>query len=253
MTSSDRHLDDAHRRMLELLPWLANGSLAGEERRELEKHLASCADCRAERVRLESLAAAVQASEDLPLSMESSLSAMRKRVAAQSGVSPQSEAAGERPTSGIAKRWLQRRGPLYGARPTVRQLVTATPWVLAAVLALALVRTGSDVGRPTVSGTVQTASIGDAQKGVASDEPRFSVLADPAAATIRFWIRFDDDASQGEVRLWLHSLGANIVDGPTVQGVFTLELAEPDGDPDALLALLGDSGLVVSVLRAPQP
>lgn len=38
----------AHQRWLELLPFLANGSLAGDERVALEAHLAQCAACRAE-------------------------------------------------------------------------------------------------------------------------------------------------------------------------------------------------------------
>lgn len=38
----------AHQRWLELLPFLANGTLAGDERVALEAHLAQCAACRAE-------------------------------------------------------------------------------------------------------------------------------------------------------------------------------------------------------------
>ena len=37
-----------HDRTRELLPWLVNESLEDDERREVEAHLASCADCRAE-------------------------------------------------------------------------------------------------------------------------------------------------------------------------------------------------------------
>jgi anti-sigma factor RsiW len=38
----------AHDRTLELLPWLVNGTLEGDERREVEAHLASCPECRGE-------------------------------------------------------------------------------------------------------------------------------------------------------------------------------------------------------------
>jgi anti-sigma factor RsiW len=38
----------AHERTLELLPWLVNGTLEGDERREVEAHLASCPECRSE-------------------------------------------------------------------------------------------------------------------------------------------------------------------------------------------------------------
>ena len=129
MTSSGKsHLDEAHRQMLELLPWLVNGSLVGDERRHLERHLADCPECRVERATVERLAAAVRASEDLPLSMENSLAALRRRVASQSG-----ETA-ERPVTGV-QRWLRRRRVQYRTSPAIRRLATATPWALAAVLA----------------------------------------------------------------------------------------------------------------------
>jgi anti-sigma factor RsiW len=38
----------SHDRVLELLPWLINGTLADVERREVEEHLAACEACRAE-------------------------------------------------------------------------------------------------------------------------------------------------------------------------------------------------------------
>jgi predicted anti-sigma-YlaC factor YlaD len=37
-----------HERTIEYLPWLLNGTLADDERREVEEHLAACAECRAE-------------------------------------------------------------------------------------------------------------------------------------------------------------------------------------------------------------
>ena len=39
----------------ELLPWLANGTLAGAERQEVEAHVATCERCRRELVWLEAL------------------------------------------------------------------------------------------------------------------------------------------------------------------------------------------------------
>ena len=43
----DSHLHEAdHRTAWSLIPWLVNGTIEDEERREVERHLAACHDCR---------------------------------------------------------------------------------------------------------------------------------------------------------------------------------------------------------------
>jgi anti-sigma factor RsiW len=48
----------AHREAQEVLPWLANGSLAGAELERVQAHLHACADCRADLALLHTLRAA---------------------------------------------------------------------------------------------------------------------------------------------------------------------------------------------------
>ncbi len=47
---------------VELLPWLANGTLEGEERERVQRHVAGCARCRAELEFLQALRSGVKAS-----------------------------------------------------------------------------------------------------------------------------------------------------------------------------------------------
>jgi hypothetical protein len=59
MKGSDARPDDpAHAEAQQLLPWLAAGTLAGEERQRVRDHLAQCARCRADLAREHRLRAA---------------------------------------------------------------------------------------------------------------------------------------------------------------------------------------------------
>jgi hypothetical protein len=60
----------AHDRALELLPWLANGTLTGEEREAVEQHARACIACRRELKELERLHAAVRARRTVDVSAE---------------------------------------------------------------------------------------------------------------------------------------------------------------------------------------
>jgi hypothetical protein len=59
-----------HSRALELLPWLVNGTLTGEEREAVEQHVRACIACRREMKELERLHAAVRARRTVDVSAE---------------------------------------------------------------------------------------------------------------------------------------------------------------------------------------
>jgi len=59
-----------HSRALELLPWLVNGTLTGEEREAVEQHARACIACRRELKELERLHAAVRARRTVDVSAE---------------------------------------------------------------------------------------------------------------------------------------------------------------------------------------
>ncbi len=85
----------------ELLPWVVNGSLEGEERRRVEEHLASCLACRREVKQLQEL---------------------RQEVKQASAASPPGEAGLER----LMRRAARDRAPARGSwRPLIGALAAA--------------------------------------------------------------------------------------------------------------------------------
>jgi anti-sigma factor RsiW len=72
---------DPHAETRELLPWLANGTLAGAELERVQAHLAVCPACRQALAWERSLRAAGQA--DPPLSAQHALDALLPRLGAQ--------------------------------------------------------------------------------------------------------------------------------------------------------------------------
>ena len=69
-----------HEYAMELLPWLVNGTLAGDERERVERHIKQCLTCRtelAEQTRLESL---VRRQPVVPLAADASFERLRSRL-----------------------------------------------------------------------------------------------------------------------------------------------------------------------------
>ncbi|HEY8521883.1 MAG TPA: zf-HC2 domain-containing protein [Gammaproteobacteria bacterium] len=62
--------EPAHEDVIELLPWLVNGTLSDAERERVERHVRSCLPCRAARRTEQRLAALVQAQPTVRLSAE---------------------------------------------------------------------------------------------------------------------------------------------------------------------------------------
>jgi len=69
-----------HDSVYELLPWLANGSLAAAERDRAELHVRSCIVCRRELKELERLRAAVRSQPTLHLSAEGGLDRLQRQL-----------------------------------------------------------------------------------------------------------------------------------------------------------------------------
>ncbi len=69
-----------HNTVYELLPWLANGSLAAAERDGAESHVRSCIVCRRELKELERLRLAVRSQPTLHLSAEGGLDRLQRQL-----------------------------------------------------------------------------------------------------------------------------------------------------------------------------
>lgn len=165
-----------------LMPWLLNGTLDQAERRQIEAHLAACAQCRTELEQQRRLLALYRAAAAPPASapqVEAALAALTARL----------PAAG--PTAGAAGRALFR--PLRWWPFTVALQLGV---IVALGIALWL------------------------QAMAPSTAPEYRGLAAAAAPDAAALVLFDPGASESAMRGALHRAQARLVDGPTAAGAY---------------------------------
>ena len=90
--------DVEHNTAYELLPWLANGSLAVAERESVDAHVRSCIVCRRELKELERLQLAVRSQPTLHVSADGGLARLERQI--------DREAAASRPPARRAQRYV---------------------------------------------------------------------------------------------------------------------------------------------------
>jgi anti-sigma factor RsiW len=192
-------IPDTHAEAWALLPWLANGRIAAEEREWVEAHVAGCAECRAELASQRLMASQMAREGDQPAAANGEQKSFNKlwaRIeAAESATS--ASAAGSTGT--------QRSG----LRTTVR-------WLAAAVVVQAI-----GLGVLGFSSLRGDAMPKDDIVTVTNPEPRLNA---PALRIV-----FAPQASIDTINTLLAHQGLSIVSGPGTQGNFTAELS-----PDAV-------------------
>lgn len=188
-------LDDErlHRRVWELLPWYANGTLGDGERRTVEEHAVQCERCRKEMEACRQLGEAVrQTAVEAPTPHPARLSRLMDRLD-------------------------QAEGPSRPAR--LIHLLTATPkpvrWVLAAQLAALLLLAAAPLWTPPPPPPAE-----------------FKTLSDPVAVAAGPQVRvvFADGATERQIRGVLLPIGGQLAGGPSPLGVYTIEIPR-DRDP----------------------
>lgn len=209
MKSNNGQGERQHRRVLDLLPWYANGTLEDVERRVVEVHLAACARCR------EELAADRRLGESLRQTPETAPAPHPAQFAR------------------LLERLDSDRTGLRGAWAALRDLLTATPravrWTLAVQLGLVLLLGGGLLllRRPAPPPAV------------------YQTLSDPApetpatpAATARLRVVFAPGTSEEEIRDLLLGIRGQITAGPSPLGVYTVDVpAGPDPVADVIAHL----------------
>lgn len=213
MRSNNGHGERQHRRVLDLLPWYANGTLEDVERRVVEAHLAACARCR------EELAADRRLGESLRQTPETAPAPHPAQFAR------------------LLERLDRDRTGLRGAWAALHDLLTATPravrWTLAAQLGLILLLGVLGGGllllrrpEPPPPAVYQTLS-----------DPAPEVPAAPAA-TARLRVVFAPGTSEEEIRNLLLGIRGQITAGPSPLGVYTVDVpAGPDPVADVIAHL----------------
>jgi anti-sigma factor RsiW len=205
MRSGAERGERLHRRVWDLLPWYANGTLGDSERRVVEMHLASCDPCRTELDLCRRLGIALERTPETdPAPHPAQLARVLARIDADE------KEAGRHP--------LGRLRDLLAATPS------AARWALAVQLGLVLLLAGV---------LLQTARHPESSEPSA---PAFRTLSDPAAspstaargmAQIR--IVFAPGTTEQEIRDLLLGIRGQIAGGPSPLGVYTVEVpAAPD-------------------------
>ena len=203
---------DPHAETLELLPWLANGTLAGAELERVEAHLARCPACRT-RLDWERGLRGSDLPVAPPLSATLAFARLSPRLGAQEG------------GAGMQVRWSR----LAAANdPRWLRSVAAVQLGVIFVLGLVIVWPG---GHQT----------GDAARDVA----RYGTLGARAAAPGNLVVSFDPATPERELRRILQASGARIVDGPTAAGAYVLDVAAGDAGP-TLSSLRAEPAVVLA-------
>lgn len=205
-----------------LLPWYANGTLGEEDRRRVARHLESCLDCRRELDEWTDLRRTIhEAYAAQPGPSPALAKAVLSKVAAEASPSGRDAARDGRGLTSL-DRWFR---PLFDV-----------PWVPSLAAVLLAVQSGLLlwVTMPADREPVSTRSIDS-----------------PAA---RFTVRFHDRANGAQIRDVVERVHGRIVDGPTVQGSYVLEVRAADAATSRqILDLLRSQDRVVASADAVSP
>jgi hypothetical protein len=210
-----------HAEVQDVLPWLANGTLAGTELERVRAHVETCADCRADLAALRTVRAA-DPGLDLDFDPDRALARLLPRLddavavdddgalpTCAPAAAPAVEPAIKAP--GLLQRWRERFAANDGA--WLRAAVAAQCGVIA-VLAVLLARPAAHLDTPDA----------------------YRVLgAGGANGAARLVVTFRPDTPERELRRIVRASGGRIVGGPTVTDAW---LVGADGQAAPVLARL---------------
>ena len=187
-----------HARAHELLPWIVNGRIDGDDAAWLNEHLADCAACRAELAAERRIREAITREPTVEFAPQSSFNCLWKRIEADAHEPPAEPPAatpradrGPQPARAIGRPWLRA--------------------LLAAQAAAILVLCGVLWQRPAAS----------AYRTV-TDAPPGPIVSGPVVKAI-----FDDRVRLADVKEILAGSGLVIVSGPSEGGVYALVARDP--------------------------
>ena len=185
--------DPTHSEVAELLPWFVNDTLDDQERARVERHLADCIACKQDLADLRELQS-LYADEPVDLAASAGLARTRRRIEqTESNRQPRQRSQGVDVQSRRTRYWW---GAMLIAQAVIIVLLSA-----------------AFLTRP---------------------EPRYyhTLAASPAAAkkAAALVVVFAADRPEGEIRDLLRGLHARIVDGPSAEGAYTLEVAAEEAE-----------------------
>jgi hypothetical protein len=175
----------------ELLPWYATGTLEPLEHTKVEQHLMECITCRNELRNIRAMQAEIASAQDADPAVGFGFARIKERI--------------EKIESGRARS--------VSMRTLTAQWLASSPWIRGALFA-------------------ETAMVLALASYVflANPSPQYyrTLGATPTPATTRtkIVVVFDRAIAEGKIRDVLMGVDARIIDGPSREGAYTLEVAQ---------------------------
>ena len=223
-----------HQHADELMPWLVNGRLQGEERAFMEQHLAACGECREEYERQQQVRAALTREAGIAFAPQASFNRLWQRIEAAEATAAARPAPPRRATTE-----LRSAAPEARAGRPARLAGASRRWLAIAVAVQALV-----IG--TLATWLWQAGSAPDFRTVTSGSP-----AAPAGPVVR--AVFDDTMRLADFRALLDGAGLRVAAGPTPAGVYSLAATPgaPAGLEDSLQRLRADPRVRFAEIAGP--
>jgi len=207
------NISDSYHPTAILLPFYLNGTLSDQERHEVETHLVDCQDCQQELEMMQGLHTEVKAYyTQLPQPSPNVFSRVRAQI--------EQEAAVER---GASIRVKEDSTLTLGAHlQELLQSVFSTQWAPALAMSIIVGQTG------LLMWTMSSGPIGTYGPAVGPVIERSVPPATLQMVHSNIEIAFREQASEKEIREIIRNHNARIVDGPTMDGRYTIEVSESD-------------------------
>jgi len=208
--SHDQPKDDVHH-IAYLLPWYVGGTLSSEDRRTVDAHLAQCPACQEELREVQETKKGVQAFfEALPGPSHHTWENIQAEITQR--VPPKAVPIGH-------VKWSHRLEHMLRA-------LFAPRWApgLAVTLIVAqtfLILVGQFTSSPEGQRTTQPITGPFIER-----DPAMTSMPQPHSATIQ--LVFQAQATEEDIRSIVHQLQGRIVDGPSLNGIYTLEIPTTD-------------------------
>ncbi|HKE32587.1 MAG TPA: zf-HC2 domain-containing protein [Candidatus Angelobacter sp.] len=191
-----------HQEIIELLPWYANQTLADEERKLVEMHLADCRDCAKEVESLKAMRKTVVEVGDSgpvlsPFALNRALAEIEDYERTRT-TTARAAIVAEQEKKGFWARWWQ-------PTPVFARALIAAQIVL--VLALGSV-TLYQYAHPNIIFKTSSGGVDD-------------------KTSTRITVGFNEDATEQEIRQTISGIEGQIVEGPSALGLYTIQVPIP--------------------------
>jgi anti-sigma factor RsiW len=200
------NIDTEHSEMENLIPWYVNGTLSADESTAVKQHMALCEQCQSEVLRCQSLAGQLPTPQEVWKPSPAHFAGILANV-------DKLEAATAKP---VTNRTKARRGFFQRISAWISQTPSPVRWTLAfetlafAVLALFVVLPQSPISK--TGGVFETLSNAES----------------PAANGKSIRLVFSEDMTTGEMFDLLKQAKAQVRQGPSEVGSYTVEVAPKD-------------------------